>query len=394
VLLSETLHVFQAFPKSASAKPTVSIRAYNFRGGDHVGSVYAGGWLYICCGNRNCIVVYRSIPTRPDQRPDFAIGSPDIETDTLEENFIISNPVPVSNGTSLFVSSHFDRKLYVWRRIPDQSGAHPDIVYELDDAPMDLAIWKDTSALAGNKTVYLWRKLPLDGRLPETVFRNHIGGVAFGELTGVALDDRHFYLADRRAEKVYVWEWIPSADSVPLLTLNVGTPGRLCSDGNYLAVATLFRHVVEVYRVTDLAFRRQPWIIGRRTQVSLPQPAMFNGVGRAMATGGHLFVADGFHRVHVWRRVEDALAGTWADVFLGERNFDDVIPETARNKTRYPHAVWFDGSYLWVAETKFSERLLRFSPQPARDKTTQMRPNGNVIRPTPHYREKPIPDDW
>jgi hypothetical protein len=90
---------------------------------------------------------------------------------------------------------------------------------------------------------------------------------------------------------------------------------------------------------------------------------MFNGVPAVTTVNGHLFVADGFNRVHAWRRIEDALAGKWADVVLGENDFDDVKPEIGRNKLFVPAALCFDGSYLWVGETKFSERLLRFSPR-------------------------------
>jgi hypothetical protein len=56
----------------------------------------------------------------------------------------------------------------------------------------------------------------------------------------------------------------------------------------------------------------------------------------------------------------DALEG--ADAILGQPDFDSVRPGTGRNKLHTVSALSFDGSYLWVGEVKFSERLLRFSP--------------------------------
>jgi hypothetical protein len=79
-----------------------------------------------------------------------------------------------------------------------------------------------------------------------------------------------------------------------------------------------------------------------------------------LASHGHFFVAEGFNRVHAWRKIEDAIGGRRADVILGKDNFEDVQPRIGRNGLHYPSALWFDVSYLWVGEVKFSERLLRF----------------------------------
>jgi hypothetical protein len=361
LLMGSTLHTWSAFPEDAKDEPDFSLRGYNFWSGDHTG-VAAGDRIYIVTGNANKVVVYNSIPAKPNQLPDFAIGSPDLETNTLETHFIISNPAPASNGKSLFVASDMDRKLYVWKKLPDQSGAHPDLVYSLDFGPLDIAVWKERLVLGGGRSVAVWNKLPLDGKPPDLIFDERIGSVRLDDVRGVALDDRYFYLADARAGKVYVWKGIPSSDSEPAFALDVEQAWRLSSDGNYLTVATAFRHVVLIYPVDKLESNRRPWVVGMPAGEGRQGPHMFNGVGEAAAAQGHLFVAEGFNRVHVWRRIEDALAGKWADVVLGKPNFDDIRPEIGRNRLHTPAALCFDGSYLWVGEVKFSERLLRFSP--------------------------------
>ena len=73
----------------------------------------------------------------------------------------------------------------------------------------------------------------------------------------------------------------------------------------------------------------------------------------------HLFVGDtGFSTVHIWTDIKDAIDGKVADIFLGEKG---RTPKIGRDTLFWPAALAFDGSYLWVGEFKFSERLLRFS---------------------------------
>ncbi|MBM3890457.1 MAG: hypothetical protein FJ388_15200, partial [Verrucomicrobia bacterium] len=110
LLLGCTLHIWNAFPADEKVEPDLTIAGYNFWAGDHTGVAAAGDRVYIVTGNANKIVVYRSMPTRRNQLPDFAIGSPDIHANTLETNFITSNPMPASNGRNLFVASGYDGK--------------------------------------------------------------------------------------------------------------------------------------------------------------------------------------------------------------------------------------------------------------------------------------------
>lgn len=357
-MLSETLHIWKGLPGSADVKPELSIRKFHFRGGGHVGAVEAGGRLYICTGNWNKIVVYNSAPTT-DSKPDFAIGAPDLETDTLQTNFIISNPVPKSNGRSLFVASDFDRKLYVWKELPDQSNAHPDFVYSMPQGCWDIALHKETLAMTGGQSVYVWKKLPLDGEQPDLVLRGRIGSLKLSELRGIALDDRFFYLSDHKAGKVYVWEGIPTEASEPKFAFDVPGAARLTSSGGVLAVCGLMEHSVRLYKVDGLSADSKPARVGHGDG-----GMMFNGAPSAQVANGHLFVADvAWSRVHVWKSVDDAIAGKRADVVLGAKDFEDRKPEVKRDGLHYPAAVCFDGAYLWVGETKFSERLLRYSLQ-------------------------------
>jgi hypothetical protein len=351
-----SLYIWKRFPRTADDEPDVTLRPDAYRNGDGPDTVCAGGRLYACNYNGNNILVWNRLPTRGEEQPDYAIGSDNPRQSTWQERGFITNPVPATDGKSLFISSDFDRKLLVWRQLPDESGARADVEYSLPEPPWDNALHGQTLALAGKRTIYVWKKLPLHGELPDLTLSGRIGSVELQEVKGVALDDHYFYLSDRQAQAVYVWEGIPQSDSEPKFTLKRRSPGRLSSDGQYLAVAPFEGAEIELYRVDDLGPTATP--------IRLGGPGRFNLPGSCLVAKGHLFVADTcFNRVHVWHRIGDALAGHRPDALLGKKNDSDRAPEIGRDKLFWPATLAFDGSYLWVGEFKFSTRVLRFSPR-------------------------------
>jgi len=173
------------------------------------------------------------------------------------------------------------------------------------------------------------------------------------------MDSKYFYLSDSSAGKIYVWEGVPAANSNPKFTIDADKPGRLSSDGKYLAVTQTLSKTpgggVSIYAVDGLSSSAKPLaVLGGPNKFGLPEGALISQ--------GHLFVGDtGNGRVLIWKNVEDAIAGKNADVILGAEDLTDTNSEIGRNKLSHPAVPAFDGSYLWVGEFKFSERLLRFS---------------------------------
>lgn len=358
ILFGVRLHIWNSFPTGATDSPDLTVgENYYFEWGDGSNVVYAGGKLYLCLANGNKIVGFNSLPTSSYAVPDFAVGAPDIHINTLKTNYIITNSVPVSDGTSLFVSSDFDGKLCVWKNLPDESGAKPDIIYNLPFGPWDSALFRNTYILVGREDVYIWNTPPRNGELPDKHLSRSIGNVTFQNLTGVALDDLYFYLADRDANKIYVWEGIPDNDTDPKFTIDIQMPTRLSSDGTYLVVAATEAATderIKFYRIDQLSSSAEGTLL-TGVRVNLPQAVL--------ATGGHLFIGDtGFNRVLVWSDVSDAVNGSPPEVVLGEEDLEDVGPEIGMDKLFWPAGLSFDGDYLWVGEFKFSGRILRFSP--------------------------------
>lgn len=358
IVISDKLHIWNKFPENENTAPDISIgggfnshQGYDFGGrqsGDGSGMAYANGKLYISLSNGNKIVGYKNLPTRPDQKPDFAIGAPDIYTNTLETEFIISNPLPATDGKSLFVSSDFDGKLYVWKNLPNEDGAKPDFVYSNLDEMWDNTLNDDVLALAGKQTVYIWKNLPLNGEMPDHVFMNKIGSVSFKELKGVAMDDKYFYLSDELAKKIYVWEGVPDENSEPVFSIDMEGPLRLSTNGKYLAALSGPENTVFIFEVDKLP-NAKPKILQK--EFNLPQGVFIYE--------SSLFVANTNHNViHIWENIEDAINGKSADIMLGEKS---RVPQIGKDKLFWPTGITFDGSYLWVGEFKFSERLLRFS---------------------------------
>ncbi|MBL8132983.1 MAG: hypothetical protein JNL42_14075 [Anaerolineae bacterium] len=347
MMLGRSLSLWGDFPTDADDRPDLVIDGYRFRGGDGNAAIFAGGRVYVLMYNGNSIVGYNALPTSANQQPDFAVGSPDIHTNTLDTHHFITNPVPATDGAHLFVISDFDRRLYVYRALPNQSGAYPDLVYDLPFAPWDSDLHEGTLVLGGGTTLAVWKTLPLDGELPDTLYAGGIGSVRFQEIRGVAWDGVRLYVADARANRVYGWDGLPMPDAEPSVTLPVERPARLSSNTVRLAITQTDAQTILVYG--DLA--APPAAVGGMSRLNRPYDVLLTG-------DDGLMVADtNNNRVLIWHSVDAASASAPADVMLG----GNQPPQIGRDTLYWAGGLAFDGSYLWVGEFKFSHRLLRFS---------------------------------
>jgi hypothetical protein len=329
---------------------TVSNHHTGPRGGDGSTVAYGSGRVFVSDSNGNRILVYNQIPTRSDQAPDFAIGAPDLNTNTLLTRHLISNAAPVSDGNVMFVGDGYNRRVYGWQKVPTLIGASPSIVIE-DDSVMSIALHDQTLVTqTARQGVRVWDGLPFSGEGPDVVLSNYIGTVALNDIKGIALDSSYFYLASEQT--VYVFSGIPKGDEQPVARLSVSGQ-KLYSDDNHLSIST--RNGVVVYAVADIANGGPPQTIGIGNYAS-------ESLGQSIVHDGHLFVLDhGFHRVYAWENFNDAISGQAPDALLGASDLTDKGPNIGKDGLFWPKTLSFDGKTLWVGEYKFSNRVVGFS---------------------------------
>lgn len=312
--ISDQIHIWNSFPQSQTQEPDLSVgafpnsRGYDFGGmqaGDGSSTVVVGEKLYTSLSNGNKIVGFKKLPARTDQEPDFAIGSPDIKTNTLLTNYFLTNPRVATDGKSLVAGSTFGGlRLYVWKQIPDEDGAKPDFIYDLNFPPNYVGIINEKLVVAGDQTTAVWNKVPLNGEKPDQITQGEVNSVTFA------------------------------------------------GDGEYIALKR-GEFEVAVYRKTDTGLKNPLKVFGRGF-VNLPEDAL--------VSFGKLFISDtGKHRVLVWDKVEDAISGKNPDVVLGQDSLEGNESRASKFGLFRPASLAFDGSYLWVGERKFSNRILRFS---------------------------------
>ncbi|MBM3809303.1 MAG: hypothetical protein FJW22_14045 [Acidimicrobiia bacterium] len=360
-LFNRTLCVWSRFPESTGDACAVTIGSsrpgetgIDIDAGDNSGLAVANGRLFVSVNNGNRVLVWNRVPTDASTPPAFAIGSPDVRTNTLVTDGIITNGIPQTDGERLYVSSDYDRTLHVWRSRPVADRQQADVVYQLPFGP-----WASTRvgaglALAGQSTVMVWRSPP-DGQPADLRYERAIGPVALDDLRGVAFDGTYFYLASQSRGRVWAWRGLPSADAAPAAELVVDLPGRMSSDGRYLAAVVGSPgggvRMFDVARITsgDPA----PVSVGQGLRMNLPQ-----GVTLA---GGGLFIPDtNGNRVLAWRDAFDAYHGRPPDAVLGAPDLNPQPPRIGQSTLFWPGTVAYDGQHLWVGEFKFSNRIVRF----------------------------------
>ena len=365
------LSIWNAPPTTASQAPNLIVGTFVGSGlpgfpwetGDGSGACFAGGILYVNMANGNRVVGFHGLPTSATQLPDFALGAPDIYTNTFNTRGFIANPIPATDGTSLFVSGGSNAsELLVWKTRPNQSGAQPDYIFHFKPAQHDLTLMQGKLFLAGQTEIIGWTGgSPAAGAFPDFYLSGGIttsgGNLQFQQLRGVSWDGTYFALSDGMANKVYVWNGLPTPARLPDRTIDTGTssPQRLSSNGTMLAVVLTFDHKIALYDLTNTAAAPQ-YVVTNGTTINLNLPQ------GALLAGNQLFVGDtGNNRVQIWNNFSSAVASNPADIILGQPNATSITPMIGQNRLFSPANLSFDGSYLWVGEFKFSQRLLRFS---------------------------------
>lgn len=368
------------YPGAPASQPTGTKIATGtpFEGGDGGDVEISNGHTYVTEYNGNRIAVFKGAPTG-SAKASFYIGSPGVNPsnpneviNTLKTNYFVTNPQVATLGGAMAVNSDFDRKVYVWKKIPATDGAKPDLVWSTQNQnasnpllAMDFqpdssaatvaADGKPLYAIAGERSFVVWRGIPTAKTdVPVLNVKDSIGGVSFGGFLRVAADNRYFYILDGERKIIHVWSGIPTdKNDAPDFSISAEV-NRIRSDGSWLIGTSLYQspHIL-AWSVASLGQNVAPsGTVGY--QMNLPQDAL--------VANGVLYVADtSYHRILAWNSVSAALAGSAPDAFLGATSSSDVAPAHSATDVRWPASLWVANGYLWVGERKFGHRILRYA---------------------------------
>lgn len=357
-----------------------------FDGGDGGDVAIANGHLYVTEYNGNRVSVFKGIPSAKS-KADFFLGSTGYYgaevagngsyvgqkvENSLLTNFMITNPQVATLNGAMAINSDFDRKIYVWKKIPATDGAKPDLVwttqnqndpnpllamdFQPDSSDTGKLDGKDIYAAAGEKTFVVWNGIPTStSDVPILNIRDSIGNVTFNGALRVAVDDTYFYILDGQAKKIYVWKGLPAskADS-PDFSISADV-NRIRSDGKYLIGISMYNAIhILVWNVGTL---KQDATTSGSVAYAMNLPA------DAMTSGEALFVADtSFHRVLYWSSISSAMSGSAPTAFIATGgDTSDKRPALSETETRWPSSLWVADGYLWVGERKFGHRVLRYN---------------------------------
>jgi len=340
----------------------------SYEAGDGSGMVYikdgSNEISYFSLYNGGRIVGYFGKPD--DREPDFTIGS-DSNINPLTENYyFMDNPVPLVYNDTLVVLCGFTKRIEVWRHLPDENGALPDIVYQLNFEPLSAAVYNNKfyvigrGGTQGGFAVWKWNDL-IEGKKPEVIIGGKLGNIDIHEGNGITFDDKYAYITANG--KLYIWEQPFNWNKPPFkeIELEQGVT-KIMSNGEKLAaVYTGYTNTVILIDIDSL-MSDSPKFFELLSSYENPNSVHFNLPENIFIDNNHLFVADTcFNRVLIWNETPTS-GEDQPDVVIGQNSFEnDLPPKFTRDGLFWPAGVWFDGSYLWVGEYKFSHRVLRYS---------------------------------
>jgi len=350
--------------------------------------------LIVADTNNNRILIFNEIPTKAGEKADVMLGKPEI---FVSRSSFGSGPMPFSDGEHLFVGVD-GFGVWIYNKLPDESKAEADVVigkllgnivvggHAISDGNKLIMVYREGS------NVFIWNEIPKkDNELPDVILgkdarlddrgKPGLGKIAMNGPQRAATDGKSLFVTDTGNNRVLIWNKIPiknqteadfvlgqkdfeSSDSGNKPN-QLNHPVGISTDGKYLAVADVENQRILIWKLPITENQQMPDLIlkdwklkdgGEMEHFNLPQDVSIYD--------DKLFVADcGFNRVLIWSKfpqTEDAPP----DIVLGQKDFYSSVPSNTKDGLKLPCSLNFDGSFLWVGEVKYSQRLLRFSVQP------------------------------
>ena len=346
-----------------------------------------GEKLAIADSHNDRLVIWNSLPESSNEVADFVIGEP--ERFVSRSSFI--NPIPYSDGEKLIIGSD-GFGAYIYNQIPDEFGAEADVVIGKGVVPGYDAMIGGKLTSDGQKLIMLhrddksriliWNKIPdIDNQAPDVIVGGNekTGRTGMHEASDVETDGNQLFASDQGNNRILVWNSIPTENQTPADFIlgqpdfestatgsgsnQLSFPTGMSAHGGMLAVADTENNRIVFWSLPITENQQEPIMIIRETGSEGSESLQFNMPSDVEIYGNRLFVADpGFHRVLIWSRFPENNE-TAPDIVLGADNFKEKLPSNTKDGLFVPASISFDGSFLWIGETKWSSRLLRFSVQ-------------------------------
>lgn len=327
-------------------------------------AAWIGDTLYAPDSGFNRITAWRGFPSRSGEPADFALGQPDLVTDTVGTGASgMDFPQTIAGaGGGLYVLDWGNHRVMGWTTRPTTSGVAADFAVGQPDL--------DTTDSGCTAT-------------------NH------GSFDDFTIAGGKLFLADSTNHRVLIWNTVPTAssdapdvvlgqDGFDTCTANTGgiglgtmnEPIGIWSDGTRLFVVDSANHRVLVWNtIPTVSGTDADWVLGSpdamTTTGATAADRLDNPKGVA-GNGNQLAVADtGNDRVLVWSPIPTA--NTAAQVVIGQQDFDLAAPndvdgdgdsDTCSAATlSYPTGVQFVRDTLMVTDGD-NHRLVFYGPLP------------------------------
>lgn len=353
--------------------------------------------------------------------PNICIGASNCDEKVADTLYKYQNCKTVSDGEHLLVVDDYNSTVCLWKDIPDENDAKPDMRLFFAKSVEDASFVKDGQStgliISERERLYYWKDINnlFGGEWPDAYYNKKIGSVVFSYIKSIDYCDGYLYIAQN--DRLYIYQGIPAKDSEPKATVQLsfkGAAGRdvsyygpdihaiKCDDGNtYISIASTndSAAIISLADALDNTANENAKVIEGchiRTVAELQNGIRryedtyrsFNGVSDVIVTKeGKVIACDGgFGRIVIWNSIDDAVSELYDetkksvviighgtniydsyDVLLSDPTNDffniayDVKAIQSKDTFYNAHYIDYDGTYLWVGDYKFSGGVKRFT---------------------------------
>lgn len=334
--------------------------------------ITAGSKMIVSEQGNNRVLIYNSVPTSNNQKPDVVIGQPDLcssfpnQGDPLAAaaNTLSSPREIYSDGTKLIIADGNNSRVLIYNSIPASNNESADVV--VGQADMTSKSSNQGGSVAANTLDRPWGVTVVGGKL---------------------------FVADWYNHRVLIYNSIPSSNNAAAdvvigqadfthNTANQGSrnantlnyPMSTASDGTKLLISDSTNHRVLIFdTIPAVNNASADYVIGQTLMTAGTSGTAANKLKNPYSihySNGKLLISDyNNNRVLAYNSIP-AANGVSADLVIGQADFTSGSANrggSAADNTLYqPRGVFYDGTKVYITDYS-NNRLLIYNSYPAGD---------------------------